>query len=176
MQEQVPALQLADLTEKQREVLSLIADSRTSKEIAGFLGITESAVNQRIEAVRGRLGGVPRAELARLYRQWTAADPLLSEGEQTCNSLTADNFQLTSPAPGADSDGGSQRVAPFPDKASDLDESASPESVPLRVVPPAFDGEHGTLNRLLAMIAVAVGLMALAMVCLGVAQALNRVV
>lgn len=57
------------LTAKQREVLAPVADNRTSKEIAGLLGISESAVNQRIEIVRTRLGGLPRGELARLYRQ-----------------------------------------------------------------------------------------------------------
>lgn len=60
---------LPQLTKKQRDVLALVADNRTSKEIAGRLGISESAVNQRIEMVRARLGGLPRGELARLYRQ-----------------------------------------------------------------------------------------------------------
>ncbi|WP_374531322.1 sigma factor-like helix-turn-helix DNA-binding protein [Novosphingobium sp.] len=60
---------LPELTKKQREVLALVADNRTSKEIAARLGISESAVNQRIEIVRARLGGLPRGELARLYRQ-----------------------------------------------------------------------------------------------------------
>ena len=60
---------LSQLTPKQREVLALVADNRTSKEIASLLGISESAVNQRIELVRSRVGGLPRGELARLYRQ-----------------------------------------------------------------------------------------------------------
>lgn len=60
---------LPRLTSKQREVLALVADNRTSKEIAALLDISESAVNQRIEIVRSRLGGLPRGELARLYRQ-----------------------------------------------------------------------------------------------------------
>lgn len=64
-----PAQSLPRLTRKQHEVLALVADNRTSKEIAARLGITESAVNQRIEMVRSRLGGLPRGELARLYRQ-----------------------------------------------------------------------------------------------------------
>lgn len=59
---------LPDLTHKQREVLALVADNRTSKEIAARLDISESAVNQRIESVRARLGGIPRGELARLFR------------------------------------------------------------------------------------------------------------
>lgn len=65
---------LPRLTAKQRDVLALIADNRTSKEIAGLLGISESAVNQRIEIVRTRLGGLPRGELARLYRQEFSVD------------------------------------------------------------------------------------------------------
>lgn len=60
---------LAQLTPKQRDVLALVADNRTSKEIAAILGISESAVNQRIEMVRARWGGLPRGELARIYRQ-----------------------------------------------------------------------------------------------------------
>jgi DNA-binding CsgD family transcriptional regulator len=60
---------LPELTAKQREVMALVADNRTSKEIAGLLGISESAVNQRIEMIRSRLGGIPRGEIARLYRQ-----------------------------------------------------------------------------------------------------------
>lgn len=64
----VAAKSLPKLTAKQRAVLALVADNRTSKEIAGLLGISESAVNQRIEIVRARLGGLPRGELARLYR------------------------------------------------------------------------------------------------------------
>jgi DNA-binding CsgD family transcriptional regulator len=60
---------LPTLTSKQRDVMALVADNRTSKEIAARLNISESAVNQRIEMIRQRLGGLPRGELARLYRQ-----------------------------------------------------------------------------------------------------------
>lgn len=70
-----PERTLPQLTKKQREVLALVADNRTSKEIAGLLGISESAVNQRIEIVRARLGGLPRGELARLYRLNFSTDP-----------------------------------------------------------------------------------------------------
>lgn len=59
---------LPKLTRKQRDVMALVADNRTSKEIAARLDISESAVNQRIEMIRARLGGLPRGELARLYR------------------------------------------------------------------------------------------------------------
>lgn len=68
-------LALPPLTAKQREVMALVADNRTSKEIAGLLGISESAVNQRIELIRARLGGIPRGEMARLYRQQFMQEP-----------------------------------------------------------------------------------------------------
>ena len=59
-----------DLTPKQHEVMRRVAENRTSKEIAWDLGVSESAINQRIEAVRSRGGGALRAELARAYRQY----------------------------------------------------------------------------------------------------------
>lgn len=68
------AQSLPKLTRKQRDVMALVADNRTSKEIAARLDISESAVNQRIEMIRARLGGLPRGELARLYRLEYASD------------------------------------------------------------------------------------------------------
>lgn len=79
------------LTPKQREVLALVADSRTSKEIASLLGISESAVNQRIEMVRSRMGGLPRSELARLYRHTVALNPQ----ENAENSGTWQKIQVS---------------------------------------------------------------------------------
>ena len=60
---------LDKLTNKQSEVLSLVSDGLTSKEIARKLNISESAVNQRIEMIRHRLGGMPRSQIARIYRR-----------------------------------------------------------------------------------------------------------
>lgn len=81
---------LSQLTKKQREVLALVADNRTSKEIATLIGISESAVNQRIEAIRARLGWIPRGELARLYRQVHHAP----EPELQVNSVTWEKIQV----------------------------------------------------------------------------------
>ena len=69
---------LPPLSAKQREVVVLLADNRTSKEIVGLLGISESAVNQRIELIRTRLGGIPRGEIARLYRQEFAREQTIA--------------------------------------------------------------------------------------------------
>lgn len=94
---------LPQLTKKQREVLALVADNRTSKEIAGLLGVSESAVNQRIEIVRARLGGLPRGELARLYRLNFSTDEAekaptwqkihLPNGAQGSNGADAESIQ-----------------------------------------------------------------------------------
>ncbi len=82
------AQSLPNLTRKQRDVLALVADNRTSKEIAARLGISESAVNQRIEMVRSRLGGLPRGELARLYRQeFQPQDADLSANNETWQKI-----------------------------------------------------------------------------------------
>jgi DNA-binding CsgD family transcriptional regulator len=61
-----------NLTFKQHQVFELVAENWTSKEIAARLGVTESAINQRIEAVRVRTGFLPRAHVARAYRQFCA--------------------------------------------------------------------------------------------------------
>lgn len=82
--------QLDGLTDKQREVLVYVSDGLTSKEIAKKLGITESAVNQRIETIRGKLNGLTRAEIARLHRSQSTLVITIP----TSNSLTGKPLQL----------------------------------------------------------------------------------
>lgn len=53
---------MRDLSPRQREILALVAAGRTSKEIAGQLGISESTVNWHIANVFARLGASSRAE------------------------------------------------------------------------------------------------------------------
>ena len=55
-------------TEKQRRVLDLLIENKTSKEIARTLGISPYTVDQRISLARGRLGVSSRNELAARYR------------------------------------------------------------------------------------------------------------
>jgi DNA-binding CsgD family transcriptional regulator len=57
---------VAQLSPRQREILTLVAAGRTSKEIAGQLGISESTVNWHISNVFGRLGASSRAEAVAL--------------------------------------------------------------------------------------------------------------
>jgi DNA-binding CsgD family transcriptional regulator len=80
---------LGSLSPKQREVLDLVLDRRTNKEIAAFLDISPSAVEQRLQSVRRRLGVQSRADLARKY------EALLD----TCAVLTGEKLQVADGVP-----------------------------------------------------------------------------
>lgn len=60
---------LSGLTAKQRDVLDLLADNHTTKEIARKLGISPFAVDQRLKSAKGHIGPLSRGELTRLYRE-----------------------------------------------------------------------------------------------------------
>lgn len=83
---------LDGLTDKQREVLVLVSEGLTSKEIARRLGISVSAVNQRIEVVRQRLGGLRRSQIGRIYRKTSTVVITIP----TSNPLTGRSVQLLS--------------------------------------------------------------------------------
>lgn len=78
------AAELRDLSDKQREVLDLVLDRRTNKEIAVALGISASAVEQRLQSVRRRLGVTSRADLARAYQSLVDA----------CQNQTGEKLQV----------------------------------------------------------------------------------
>ena len=53
-----------DLTDRQREVLALVAEGYENKEIAGRLGISEQAVKQQVSVLLKKFGVASRAVLA----------------------------------------------------------------------------------------------------------------
>ena len=57
---------LKGLTEKQRDALRLVAEHKTSKEAALVLGISPYTVDQRINAIKQKLGLATRRELINL--------------------------------------------------------------------------------------------------------------
>jgi RNA polymerase sigma factor (sigma-70 family) len=57
---------LASLTPRQREVVALIAEGRTNREIAADLYLSESTVRNHVTRVREALGVPDRTKLARL--------------------------------------------------------------------------------------------------------------
>nr|WP_240950298.1 helix-turn-helix transcriptional regulator [Novosphingobium sp. ERN07] len=76
---------LADLSSKQREVLDLVVDRRTNKEISVILGISPSAVEQRLQSVRRKFDVQGRADLARAYLRVVA----------TCENPTGEEKQVS---------------------------------------------------------------------------------
>jgi DNA-binding CsgD family transcriptional regulator len=66
---------MRDLSPRQREILALVAAGRTSKEIAGQLGISESTVNWHISNVFERLGASSRAEAVAVAMREEAQRP-----------------------------------------------------------------------------------------------------
>lgn len=155
--------QLDALTDKQREVIALVSDGLTSKEIARKLGISESAVNQRIEVTRQRLGGLSRAQIGRLYRQTsTLVIPI-----PTSNSLTGKSIQLLREA--------EPEQHSNPEGAEALSASAHNGNGVLQ--PSTFSplplAPESPVIRMATIVAVAFGLLATAILVLAVAQTLN---
>lgn len=80
MSEQGPQTRIAELSEKRREALALVAAGYTSKEAAPQLGISPRSFDERIEAACRVLGVATRNEAARVYRA-AEGDPERLRGE-----------------------------------------------------------------------------------------------
>lgn len=144
------------LTDKQREVIALVSEGMTSKEIARKLGISESAVNQRIEMIRQRLGGMSRARIGRLYRDTSTLVITIP----TSNSLTGKSIQLQA------REGVEQHS--IPEGVDDLTATAADD---VDVLQPSTHsrsrvGSQGLLYRMGLIVWIAVGLIALVVLCL----------
>lgn len=77
----------AGLTAKQSAVLDLVLQHKSNKEIARLLGISPSAVDQRLASARLRLGTQRRSETALAYARLRA----------TCAKPTDANAQVAFP-------------------------------------------------------------------------------
>lgn len=153
------------LTSKQREVLVLVSEGLTSKEVGRKLRISESAVNQRIETIRQRLGGLPRSQIARIYRhQHTLLITL-----PTSNSLTGKPIQLQL---GSDADQPSSAEG-----ANGLEKPGFEEADGV-LQPSTFSSSltqpRGFLPRLAMVVGIAVGLAALLVLLLDAADKLGK--
>lgn len=152
------------LTDKQSEVLVFVSEGLTSKEIARKLNISESAVNQRIEVIRQRLGGLPRAQIARLYRRQST----LLMTIPTSKSLTGNPIQLQqrgSAGQVSAVEGASELAAPGArEGGGTLQPSTTSQTL---------DGPARLWFRLGAIVAVAAGIAATSLLVLSVAATLD---
>ncbi|MFM5885072.1 MAG: helix-turn-helix transcriptional regulator [Novosphingobium sp.] len=134
---------LDSLTEKQREVLSLVAEGMTSKEIARKIGISESAVNQRIEVIRQRLGGLPRTQIARLYRRMSTVVFTVPSS----NPVTGKSIQLLGDGIGAQgSEPEGSEVSTVPSQVTSR-VGSHPSTFDTAQLASAFDGPSGRWLR-----------------------------
>lgn len=150
---------LVDLTAKQREVLDLLIEHKTSKEISRLLGISPHTVDQRIMLARAKLGVSSRGEVAQAYRR------LMSTYEQPVYEDSHIGFPplpVASPvrddvdvgtsaagfgfpvhhAPGIESTNQAALAGEL--APSDKDDAAAYH----HVLPEVFDGPNGTVLRL----------------------------
>ena len=141
------------LTAKQREVMDLLIEHKTSKEIARLLNISPHTVDQRIQFAKEKLGASSRNEAAAVYRRLV----------EICGQLTYEESHVAQFVPAADTGVGTQ-AGPFP---ALMRRGWSQTGQPLEtesdypVVPELFEGRYGTLIRLGAIIAIAVFLVIL---------------
>jgi len=144
---------LASLTAKQRAVLDLLIDHRTSKEISRILGISHHTVDQRIMLARAKFGVATRAEVAQAYRRLIAAH---SENASIYAQPVYD-FSDVAPLPVFPHDLGREDAAVWsrslPARREALARAVLHGDEALtepyhRVLPEMFDGSYGTIVRL----------------------------
>lgn len=168
------------VTRKQVEVLDLLANHRTSKEMAYQLGLSEAAVNRRIEAVRQRLGGISRPELARRYSDWVAAHdaPLPSKPMKSGDPRCVENGNKILPLAEADR---AEKEEPrddegvfttFEDPVAMSIEPPWKDWKEPRIVPRVLDGENATLARGATIAILLMAIVASLVLALAAAKAL----
>lgn len=126
-------------TEKQIEAINLAAEGFTSKQIAIQLGVAPRTVDQRIDAVRAKAGGIPRGDLVRHFRAW----------KDTCDRTTYDPFPVADPSHFK----AKPEVQPEPllrfNDALTFDERAAWDRKADRLLPEIEPSDLGTESRLL---------------------------
>jgi DNA-binding CsgD family transcriptional regulator len=137
---------LDGLTAKQRQVLDLLIQHKTSKEIGRRLSISPHTVDQRIQFAKEKLGARTRSEVAVLYRGLI----------ETYEQATYEQSGIAETVFAFDHGGGPQ--GPLPVSLLRQRFRSRPFDGPeadFQVVPEIFDGRHGTLIRLGSIFAIA---------------------
>lgn len=150
---------LADLTDKQREVLDLLIQHKTSKEISRILGISPHTVDQRISLARAKLKLSSRNEVAQAYKSLIATyertvyeeSYVVGSGQ---NGQTSPQENEVASQPLAIQQTVAEQAVREPvarQQAHLISERYTNGSLPVLyypVLPEAFDGPFGTLVRL----------------------------
>lgn len=162
------------VSDRQAEVLWLLADHLTIKEIAGKLGVSESAVNQRIKACKEKLNASNHRELIHLWRQKMNGPEL----ESACSFSACSNRQLPD-AHFAYDQWSEATVSPtvtFGDAMAFDRQAPWEDAFEPQVVPRALNGKNAGWVRGASIIAICVGFFAAILVGLGAAQGVTAAV
>jgi DNA-binding CsgD family transcriptional regulator len=161
-----PADVLCDLTDKQAEVLDLLLQHKTTKQMARELGIAPNTVDARIAAVREKWGTTDRKATARVYAH------LLETCEKTPCGFSPLDRDLTP-------DHGLLRELP----GSPLFTVADAQTFghwPVKTgntgILEALDARFGKIGRVMASCALALSLAATVMLTLAIAEAMSKLI
>ena len=173
-----PTANMADfdlLTARQSAVLDLLANGRTTKEIAHSLHLSESAVNRRIELLRTRLGGITRLELARRYRSRAAKNPAHDNGPEAGVETDRQRLQLPVGEHLGDSEARDSLDADlvFQDPIAITIEPPWSKPPEPKIVPGVLDGENALLTRGAAIAIILLGIIASLVLGLAAAQGIT---
>ena len=145
---------LGGLTNKQIDVLNLLIENKTSKEISRILGISPHTVDQRISFAKEKLHANNRGELAQAYRKLAAI----------YEQLTYEDSYMAAPAipldAGDRNDPEQLLVLTHPERSIRNDPENTHQDYR---VPELFDGPSGTLIRLAAIAGITVLLILIAL-------------
>lgn len=139
---------LSKLTVKQREVLDLLIEHKTSKEISRVLGISPHTVDQRIMLSRVKLNLSSRSAIAKEYRK------LVAIYERSTYEETHISPPLMPFNKGTRNEHETLLTLIDPDRI-ELDDQVKGQAA-YRVVPELFDGNQGTLIRLSVISGIAI--------------------
>lgn len=159
-----------ELTAKQREVLDLLIEHKTSKEISRLLGISPYTVDQRINLARAKLNLANRGEVAHVYRglvstyQQSVYEPSYIASTPFSGDLQQrDDTEVETPSAVLQLASAAQAIAPgYGTIAASV--SGGPATTDYyHVLPEMFDGPYGTVLRLGYMVGIALFLMLVAL-------------
>ena len=159
-----------ELTAKQREVLDLLIEHKTSKEISRLLGISPYTVDQRINLARGKLDLANRNEVAHVYRQLVSTyqqpvyDPsYIAQSPFPADSRQRDDTEVETPSTVLQLASAGQTIAPVDGTIAASASGGPTTAAYYHVLPEMFDGPYGTVLRLGYMAGIALFLMLVAL-------------
>lgn len=159
---------LERLSAKEREVLDHILEHKPLKVIAHDLGITLSAVDQRLKAARVKLNAADRNEAARAY-----AALLATCRKSTCGfeavGAAAEPFVVPTPEPAPRSS------FQFRDSATVIVPAPWDGSEPKGAVPEVLDEKFGRLWRVAAIPVFAAIVVLIGLALVAMSQSLNTI-